>query len=60
GMPPETVADAILRSLKYSITEKVLGWEARWMLWFNRWMPRLTDWLIARRVKKLYSEPAKA
>ena len=59
GMPPEKVADTILRSLRHSITEKVVGSEARWMLWFNKWMPRLTDWLIARRVKKLYQEPAK-
>ncbi len=55
GQPPEAVADCILRSLRYNTTEAVVGWEARWMLWFNKWMPRLTDWLIARRVKKLYA-----
>jgi short-subunit dehydrogenase len=56
GQPPEAVADCILRSLRYNITEAVVGSEARWMLWFNKWMPRLTDWLIARRVKKLYAK----
>jgi len=55
GQPPEAVADAVLRSLRHNTTEAVVGWEARWMLWFNKWMPRLTDWLIARRVKKLYA-----
>ena len=33
----------------------VVGSDAKWMLRANRWFPRLTDWLIARRVKKLYA-----
>jgi hypothetical protein len=32
----------------------VLGGEARRLLRFNRFFPRLTNWLIARKVKKLY------
>jgi NAD(P)-dependent dehydrogenase (short-subunit alcohol dehydrogenase family) len=58
GQPPERVADAVLRSLRYNITETVVGSEAAWILRFNRWLPRLTEWLITRRVKKLYQEPA--
>jgi short-subunit dehydrogenase len=60
GMPPETVAAAILRSLQRNRTETVVGWEARWILRANRWFPRLVDRLMARRVRKLYEEPAPA
>lgn len=58
GQPPEAVADTVLRSLRYNVTEAVVGWEAWWILLFNQWLPRFTDWLITRRVKQLYQEPA--
>ncbi len=54
GMDPAYVAGRIVRSLKKNKTETVLGGEARWMLRFNKFFPRLTDWLIARRIRKLY------
>lgn len=54
GMPPEQVAAAIVKVLRTNKTEKVVGRDARWMLLANRFFPRLTDWLIARRVRKLY------
>lgn len=55
GMLPEQVAAAILTALRNNTTEKVIGSDARWMLLFNKFFPRLTDWLVARKVKKLYS-----
>ena len=55
AQPPEKVAATILRSLRRNRTETVVGGDARWMLRVNRWFPRLVDWLIARRVKKLYA-----
>jgi short-subunit dehydrogenase len=55
GMPPQRVADGILRSLQAGRREAVLGWEARWILRVNRFLPRLVDALVARRVRKLYS-----
>ena len=57
GMPPERVADAILDALRRNRTETVLGRDARWILWVNRFLPGLVDALMARRVKKLYAEP---
>jgi short-subunit dehydrogenase len=54
GMPPEQVAASILASLRSNRTEAVLGRDARWMLRVNRFFPRLLDYLIARRVRKLY------
>lgn len=54
GMPPEQVAAGIIRGLKANRTETVLGSDARWMLLLNKFFPRLLDWLIARKVKKLY------
>jgi short-subunit dehydrogenase len=55
GMPPETVAAGILRALRKNRAETVLGSEARWLLRVNRFFPRLLDWLIGRRVRKLYA-----
>lgn len=57
GMPPEQVAAAILTALRRNTTEKVIGRDARWMLLFNKFFPRLTDRLLARKVKKLYTVP---
>ena len=56
GMPPEQVAAAIIAGLQRNTTEKVIGRDARWMLFFNKFFPRLTDWLLERKVKKLYAE----
>jgi short-subunit dehydrogenase len=56
GMPPEKVAAGILKALRKNRAETVLGGEARWLLRFNRFFPRLLDWLIARRVRRLYAQ----
>ncbi len=58
GMPPETVAARIVRSLQKNRTETVIGSDARWILLVNRFFPRLVDFLLARKVRKLYSSPA--
>jgi short-subunit dehydrogenase len=54
GMPPEQAAAGILKALQNNRAETVLGREARWMLRFHRFFPRLLDWLITRRIKKMY------
>lgn len=56
GMTPEYVASTIVRSLKRNRLETVIGWEARWILRINRWLPGLVDRLMARKVRKLYQE----
>jgi len=56
GMPPEQVAASIVRSLRANRTETVVGGDARWMLRFNRFFPRLLDYLLARKVRKLYAQ----
>jgi len=56
GMPPEQVAAGIVKALRKSWKETVLGREARWLLRFHRFFPRLLDWLIARRVRRLYAQ----
>ena len=55
GMPPATVAAGIIRALVKRRPEAVLGSEARWMLRLNRWVPRILDYLIARKIKQLYA-----
>ena len=54
-MPPEQVAAAIVTSLQRNTTEKIVGGDARWILLVNKFFPRLADWVLARKVKKLYS-----
>jgi short-subunit dehydrogenase len=58
GMAPEHVAAAVLKALVKNRTETVVGSEARWILWINRFAPRLMDRLLARKVAKLYAEGA--
>ncbi len=54
GMKPEDVASGIARAIEKNRGEVILGSEARRLLRFNRYFPRLTNWLIARKVRKLY------
>ncbi len=56
GMTPQDVAEGIVQAIQKNRTETVLGSEARRLLRFNRFFPRLTNWLIARKVKKLYAK----
>jgi short-subunit dehydrogenase len=56
AMEPAETADRIIDALRKNKTEMVIGRDARWMLRFNRFFPRLLDRLIARRVHKLYQK----
>jgi short-subunit dehydrogenase len=60
GMSPDEVADGILHALERKRSEVVLGRDARWLLRFQRFFPRLLDRLICRRVTKLYEKPQAA
>jgi short-subunit dehydrogenase len=55
GMPPEQVAARIVKAIRSGGFETVIGSDAKWMLRFNRFFPRLLDWLIGRRIRKLYA-----
>ena len=50
-----SAAARIVDAVRRNRTETVVGSEAKRLLLFNRYFPRLTNWLIARKVKKLYS-----
>jgi short-subunit dehydrogenase len=54
GMPPEDVAAGIVRSLQRNQTETWIGSDTQWMLRVNRWFPRFVDFMLARKVRKLY------
>jgi short-subunit dehydrogenase len=56
GMEPSYVASRIIQSLERNKTETVMGGEARWVLLVNKFFPRLTDWLLARKMKQLYAQ----
>ena len=55
GMKPDEVASGIVDAIQRNRREVILGREARRLLRFNRFFPRLTNWLIARKIKKLYA-----
>lgn len=55
GMKPESVAAGIVRALEKNRTETILGWDARWVLRVNRFLPRLVDALLARQIRRLYA-----
>jgi short-subunit dehydrogenase len=55
GMTPTNLANGIVKSIRKNKTETVFGSEARRVLLFNRYFPRLTNWLLARKIRKLYS-----
>jgi NAD(P)-dependent dehydrogenase (short-subunit alcohol dehydrogenase family) len=59
GMTPGYLAKKIVGAIRANTTELVVGSEARRLLRFNRYFPRLTNWLIARKVKKLYAGSAR-
>ncbi len=56
GMTPSDVAAGIVKAIQKNSREVVLGSEARRLIRFNRYFPRLTNWLIARKVRKLYGK----
>jgi short-subunit dehydrogenase len=55
GMDPRRVADAILGALRRNRTETVVGFEARGILLFNKFFPRIVDGIIGRFVRKNYA-----
>jgi short-subunit dehydrogenase len=55
GMKVDDAARSILDALRRNRSETVLGSDARWMVLANRFFPRWVDYLIARRVKRLYA-----
>jgi short-subunit dehydrogenase len=56
GMTPEYLAERIVDAISANRREVVFGSEARTLLRFNRFFPRLTNRMIARNVKKLYGQ----
>jgi len=48
------VAARIVRSLQKNKTETWIGSDTQWMLRVNRWFPRFVDYMLARKVRKLY------
>jgi short-subunit dehydrogenase len=57
GMPPEEVARGILYALRKNKTETIVGREARTILKLHKFLPGLVDWLVKRRVRRLYASP---
>ena len=55
GMPVEEVGRGIIDALVRDRTETIMGWESHWILWMTRFFPRFVDWVIARRVRRLYA-----
>ena len=54
GMPAEAVAAKIIKAIRKNRKEVVIGSDAKWMLRMHRWLPKMLDRMICRRIKKLY------
>jgi short-subunit dehydrogenase len=54
GMEASDVARKIAKAIRRNWSETVIGSDAKWMLRMHRWFPRLLDFLLARKVRKLY------
>jgi len=59
GMPPDELARRILRALERNRPETVVGREAHWLIGLNRFVPRVLDRLIARKIRSLYADETK-
>ena len=57
GMDPEYVARRILAALRANRAETVLGTETRWVLFAQRYFPRLLEWGLQRFVRRQYAGP---
>jgi NAD(P)-dependent dehydrogenase (short-subunit alcohol dehydrogenase family) len=55
GQPPAAVATRVLEALRRNRTETVVGRDAFWILGVNRFLPRLVDHVLTRRVHQLYA-----
>jgi short-subunit dehydrogenase len=56
GMPCSYVARKTLDALQRNRAETVLGWEARWVIRANRFLPRLVDFALARYVRQRFPD----
>ncbi len=56
GMPPEALARRVLHALEHNRPETVVGREAHWLIGLNRFVPRVLDRLIARKIRRLYAD----
>ncbi|MFO0826368.1 MAG: SDR family oxidoreductase [Gemmataceae bacterium] len=56
GMTPAELAAGIVEAIRKNRREVVFGSEAKRLLRFNKFFPRLTNWLIARKVTKAYAK----
>ncbi len=56
GMSTDELAAGVVRAIVNDKRETVLGGEAKWILRMNKYLPRLTNKLIASKVTKLYRD----
>jgi short-subunit dehydrogenase len=56
SMTPEQVADATLRAMEKGKRDIVLTFQGKLLIGLNRWFPGFIDWMMARRVRKLYQQ----
>jgi short-subunit dehydrogenase len=56
GMTSEQAADATLLALQRGRDETVLTLKGKLLVWFSRFFPRFVDWVIRRRVRKIFKD----
>ena len=56
GMTSEAVAKATVRALERGQAQVCLTLQGKLIVWFSRFLPRLTDLLVKRKVRALFQE----
>ncbi len=56
GMTADQVAEATIHAVERGKNEVTFTFKARMLILVNRFFPRLVDWIVIRKVKRLYAE----
>lgn len=60
GMTSEQVAEATLRALEKGKNEVTFTFQGKMLVFFSRFFPRLVDWIIRRKVMKVFAADIEA
>lgn len=56
GMTAEQVAWKSIRAIEKGKNEITLTFKAKLISWVSRWLPRLADWIVRKKVRSLFQE----
>jgi short-subunit dehydrogenase len=60
SMTADRCAEIVVNAMRKRRREVVITWQARLLLWMNRWFPRIVDWLMLRHARRNFRREALA